>query len=175
MIAFFLFKCYNRIMKKPIAPQEAKIFKFRFTPLMIILACVALALCLVGIGLSIWRIIEDGVQYFGDALKSPFLILISLFGVVLIIALLLRSRYLVTNEHFIMQLGLIKNKYALQDITSLLLDTDTQKLTVYMGEEFFVAITNPEWNNDLVQAIREKNPNVEFSFTLADKTEENKK
>ena len=158
-------------MKKNPAPQEAKIFKFRFTPLMIALACSALALCVAGVGVSIWRIVNEGIHEFGDLLKSPLLIAISLFGVILVIALLIRSRYLITKEHFIMQLGLIKSKYALKDITSLLLDTDTHKLTVYMGEEFFVVTTNPEWNNDLVQAIREVNPNVEFSFTLADKNE----
>ena len=162
-------------MKKNPAPQEAKIFKFRFTPLMIILACVALTLCAVGVGLSIWRIVKEGIHDFDDVLKSPFLIAISLFGIVLIVALLLRSRYVITKEQFIMQFGLVKSKYAIQDITSLLLDTDTHKLTVYTGEEFFIVTTNPEWNNDLVQAIREIKPEVEFSFTLAEKKDKDEK
>ncbi len=80
----------------------------------------------------------------------------------------MRSRYLVTEEDFIAQFGFIKSKFPIRNITSLLLDTDTQKLTVYMGEEFFVVMTDAKWNNDLVQAIRRVKPEVEFSFTLAD-------
>jgi hypothetical protein len=66
---------------------------------------------------------------------------------------------------------LIKSKFPVKEITSILLDTDSHKLTVYMGEEYFVVTTSPEWNNDLVQAIRAKNPEVEFTFTLSDKQE----
>lgn len=159
-------------MKKTSAPQEAKSFKFRFTPLMIALACAVYLLCLVGIAMSIWRIANEGIHDFSDVLESPFLILICLFGIVVITALLIRSRYLVTKEHFITQFGLIKSKFPVKEITSILLDTDSHKLTVYMGEEYFVVTTSPEWNNDLVQAIREVNPDVEFSFTLADKKDE---
>ncbi len=162
-------------MKKQSAPQEANVFKFKFTPLMLVLAIVAMLLCAVGIGLSIWRIVKEGIHSFTDVLQSPFLIAISTFGIVLIATLLFRSRYIVTDEHFILQFGLIKNKYAIGQITSLLLDTDTHKLTVYMGEEFFVATTDPTWNNDLVQAVRKVNPDVEFSFTLAESKDKEKK
>ncbi len=158
-------------MKKTSAPQEATIFKFKFTPLMWTLAVAALLLCVAGIGLSIWRILSEGIQDFNDVLKSPFLILISLFGVVLVVSLMLRSRYIVTDTQLVLQLGLIKNKYPIEKITSLLLDTDTHKLTVYMGEEYFVVNTDPDWNNDFVQAVRDVKPEVEFSFTLAEPKE----
>ena len=69
-------------MKKQSAPQEAKYFKFRFTPMMLILAIAVLILFAVGIALSVWRIIKDGIHGFGDVLKSPFLIAICLFGIV---------------------------------------------------------------------------------------------
>lgn len=155
-------------MKKQSTPQEAHIFKFRFTPLMIALACAVLVLCALGIALSVWRIVDEGINGFNDALKSPFLILICLFGIAIVIGVLIRSRYLVTEEYFITQFGFIKSKFPIKSITSLLLDTNTQKLTVYMGEEFFVVLTDPKWNNDLVQAIRRVKSDVEFSFTLAD-------
>ena len=147
-------------------------FKFKFTPIMILLACAVLVLCSVGIGLSVWRIMQNGVQNVGEVLKSPFLILICVFCIAVVISLLIRSQYIVTEEFFIIQFGFIKNKYPIKEITSLLLNTDAQKLTVYMGEQFFVAIVNPQWNNDLVQAIRKVNPDVEFNFTLAEKTDD---
>ncbi len=152
-----------------------KSFKFIFTPIMVILACAVLLLCLAGIGLSVWRIIDEGIHGFTDALKSPFLIAICVFGIVIVTALLIRSQYVVTDEYLISQFGLIKSKFPLKDITSVLLDTDSRKLTVYMGEEYFVITTNPDWNNDMVQALRERNPKIDFSFTLTEKPDTDNK
>ena len=155
-------------MKKQNAPHEAKFFKFRFTPLMVILAIAVILLCIAGIALSAWRLSKQGINGFNDVLKSPFLIAICLFGIVIVAALLIQSRYVITPETLVMQFGFIKSTYPVAKITSVLLDTDSRKLTVYMGEEFFVVTTNPEWNNDFVQALREVKPDIEFSFTLTE-------
>ena len=162
-------------MKKQSAPQEAKFFNFRFTPLMLVLAIAVIALCTAGIALSVWRILTEGIHGFNDVLKSPFLVAICTFGIVVVVAMLIRSRYIISQEYLVMQFGLIKSKYPTEKITSVLLDTDNKKLTVYMGEEFFVVTTNPEWNHDFVQALREVKPDIEFSFTLAEYKEEKKK
>ncbi len=158
-------------MKKQSAPQEAKYFKFLFTPLMVILAIAVLILCAGGIALSVWRITQEGIHGLSDALKSPFLIAICIFGIVVVTSLLIRSRYIVTKDTLTTQFGIIKSKFSITDFTSVLLDTDSKKLTVYMGEDFFVVTTNPEWNNDFVQALREAKPELEFSFTLTEKEE----
>ena len=155
-------------MKQQSAPQEATYFKFRFTPVMVSLAVASILLCAAGIAISVWRIINEGVQEFNDVLKSPFLIAICLFGIVIVTALLIRSRYVITQDFLITQFGFIKSKFPVEKFTSVLLDTDSKKLTVYMGEEFFVVTTNPEWNNDFVQALRTVKPDIEFSFTLAE-------
>ena len=155
-------------MKKNSAPQEAKYFKFRFTPLMVVLAIAVLVLCAAGISISVWRIVSEGIHDFNDVLKSPFLIAIGLFGIVVVVTMLIRSQYVLTKETLTMQFGFIKSKFPVQEFTSVLLDTDSQKLTVYMGEQFFAVTTNPEWNNDFVQALREVKPEIEFSFTLTE-------
>lgn len=155
-------------MKKQIDSRQLNYFKFRFTATMITLAIAVLLLCLAGITLSILRIIDEGIHGFGDALKSPFLILICLFGIIIVVAMLIRSRYIVTEKDFITQFGFIKSRFAIKTITSILLDTEKKKLTVYMGEEYFVVTTNPEWNNDLVQALRSVNKDIDFSFTMTD-------
>ena len=161
-------------MKKQSVPHEAKYFKFRFTPLMLILAIAVLVLFTAGIVLSVWRITKEGIHVFNDVLKSPFLIAICLFGIVVVVAMLIRSRYIITKDTFITQFGIIKSKFPVQDFTSVLLDTDNKKLTVYSGEQFFVVTTNPEWNNDFVQALREVKPDLEFSFTLTNQEDKTK-
>ena len=155
-------------MKKQSAPHEAKFFKFRFTPLMLILAVAVILLCVAGIGLSAWRIVKQGIHGFNDALKSPLLIAICAFGIVVVAAMLIRSRYVIEEKTLTLQFGIIKNKFPIENFTSVLLDTDSKKLTVYMGEEFFVVNTNPEWNHDFVQALREVKSEIEFSFTLTE-------
>lgn len=142
---------------------------------MVLLAVASLLLCAAGIALSVWRIVKGGIQGFNDVLKSPFLIAICLFGIVIVTAMLIRSRYVITQDTLITQFGFIKSKFPVAEFTSVLLDTDSKKLTVYMGEEFFIVTTNPEWNNDFVQALREVKPDVEFSFTLTEGKDEKKK
>ena len=158
-------------MKNTNPPQETNTFKFQFTKLLIGIAVAIYTLCVLGIVLSIIRIVQNGIHGLIDVLQSPFLILICLFAIALLTAMLIHSCYKVTDTDLVIEFGFIKSSYPLSKITSILLDTDTHKLTIYMGEEYFMVTTNPEWNNDLVQAIRAKNPEVEFTFTLSDKQE----
>ena len=93
----------------------------------------------------------------------------------IVTALLIRSRYVITKDTLTTQFGFIKSKFSIQDFTSVQLDTDSRKLTVYMGEQFFVVTTDPTWNNDFVQALREVKPDIEFSFTLTETKEKDDK
>lgn len=157
-------------MKKQNAPHAAEYFKFRFTKTVIGLAIAVLILCSVGIALSIWRIVAYGLNGAGDLLKSPFLILVCVFCISLVVSIFVCSRYIVTEEYFITQFGFIKSKFLMKDMTSILLNSDTNKLTVYMGEQqYFVLSIDPAWNDAFIAALRKANPNIEFSFTLAEK------
>lgn len=159
-------------MKKKSAPTKAKYFKYQFTKTMIGLAIAVLLLSLAGIGVSIYRIVQFGIHGFTDALQSPFLIAICLLCMAIILSILIKSQYIIDDRHYIVQFGIIKSKFAIQDITSILLDSDTKKLTVYIGEEFSVlslAIAN---HDEFIAALREANPHIEFTFTLAEGKEE---
>ena len=56
-----------------------------------------------------------------------------------------------------------------------MLDSDTKKLTVYIGEQYSVLSLNAEWNDAFIKALREINPNIDFSFTLAEQNSNNEK
>lgn len=146
---------------------------------MIICLCIAIfLLCGVGIGVSVWRIVRFGIKGFNDVIKYPFLIAVCLFCIVIVIAILIRSQYIVDGESFITQFGIIKSKFAIQDITSILLDRDLKKLSVYFGEQYSVISVSPEWNEELVRALLDVNPNIDYGFTLSeppkDKTDNKK-
>lgn len=155
-------------MKKSNEPKQAKYFKYKFTKLMIVVAIAGILLCLAGIGLSVYRLIEYGIRGFSDAVSAPLMIGISLFCLAILISLLIKSQYVVTSEYYITQFGFIKSKFPIKDITSIVLDTNTNKLTVYVGEEYSVLSLSPAWNHEFTQALREVNPKIDYSFTLTE-------
>ena len=66
---------------------EKKIYKIQLTTPLLILSIAVLALCLVGIGLSVWRISRFGVHNLTDVIKYPFLIAVCLFCIALEISI----------------------------------------------------------------------------------------
>ena len=84
------------------------------------------------------------------------------------ITVLAKSQYLIDEKLLIVQYGVIKTKIEIKTITSILLDTDTKKMTLYMGEEYFVLSLPEADNHEFVQAIRKNNSDIEYSFTLSD-------
>lgn len=153
-------------MKTNSTPKKAKYFKYQFTPMLIILSIAVILLCLAGMVVSIYRIAKFGISDAFELLKSPLLILICIFCIATMVSVLVKSQYIVDETYYTTQFGFIKSKFPIKDITKLELDTDTQKLTVYVGEQFSVLSLSPEWNHDFVTAIREVNPDIEFTFTL---------
>ncbi len=158
-------------MDKKDKPTGAKYFKYKLTKGMIAVAVAVLVLCVGGMALSVYRLIKNGIHSPTDVLTSPLLILVCVFCIALVISILCKSQYVVTDKSYIMQFGFIKSTYAIKDITKVVYDTDTKKLTVFVGEEFSVLPLCSEWHEDFVQALRAVKPSIDYSFTSS-KTEE---
>ena len=170
-LAFLCYACYNECMDKSTQPKQAKYFKYTFTKTIIALIIAVIALCLAGIALSIYRITRFGIAHWSDALKSPLLIAICIFCIVTVVGMLIKSQYIIDERYYTTQFGFIKSKFPIKDITKLELNTDNHKLTIFVGEEFSVLSLSPAWNDDFIAALRQVNPDIEFSFTLAEKPE----
>jgi len=157
-------------MAKKQSPVVAKKFKIQFSKSIIFLCVAVYLLCVIGICLSVWRIMQFGIHNFSDALQSPFLIAICIFCIILVTSVLIKSEYIVTDTHFISQYGFIKSKFAIKEITAIVLDSDTKKLTVRFQEQFIVINTSSLWNEDFIRSLLTVNPNIDYSFTLAENT-----
>ena len=145
-------------------------FQIKFSPA-IFWVCIGIyALCAAGIAVSVWQIANVGVHGFTEALQYPFLIAIGVFCIVLVTSILSNSRYVVDGKYLIAQYGFIKSKYPVETITSLLLDSDEKKLTVYFNEQYIVISVAAEWNEKFVRALLAANENIEYSFTLSERT-----
>lgn len=147
---------------------QKQIFRLKFSPAILVLAIAVLTLCGVGIGISIWRIVRFGVKDLNDVIKYPFLIAVCVFCIALMIAILVKSQYIVDDEYFTTQYGFIKSKFAVRDVTSIVLDSDVKKLTIRFGEQYTVVSVSPEWNESLVRALLAVNPSIDYGFTLSD-------
>jgi hypothetical protein len=150
------------------------IIKYQFTKMLTVLAYTVILLCVTGIGVSAYRIWTLGIHGVYDALKSPFLILVCILCIVIVISILIRSQYVIENKKFIIQFGIIKSSFEIKKITSILLNSDTKKLTIYFGEDFTVISIPVEENENLVRGLRDVNPNIDYSFTLTDQTDQKK-
>jgi hypothetical protein len=162
-------------MDKNSQPKKAKYFKYSFTKTLIALIFVVIALCGAGIGISIYRLARFGIPEWSDALKSPLLIAACLFCIATVVGILVKSQYIIDETHYTTQFGFIKSKFPIKDVTKLELNTDTHKLIIFVGEQFSVLSLSPVWNDEFIAALREVNPNIEFTFTLAEKGETQEK
>ena len=154
-------------MKKQGNTQN-KYFKIKFSLGIYLLIAAIFLLCAASIFVSVWQIAKFGLVGFSDYLKYPLLILISLFCIAVVISMLIKSQYVVNKQHLLSYYGFIKSRFPIQNITSMLLDTDTKKLTIRFGEQFIVLKMHYDWSEQFIRAILDVNPNVDYSFTMAE-------
>ena len=151
---------YNTDMRK---------FKFNFTKL-------TTAFIYLGLVLSLAAFVSNTVFVFTEGLgdyASPvypviryvlmYVVSVALF--IILTSLLFSSYYAVTEKHLITCFGVIKSKYDVKKIQTIILDRKTNKLTVYFDENNFVMIVvNEAWYEDFVDAVIKVNPRIEFSI-----------
>ncbi len=176
MFDFSVSVCYNKFMKKNSGSESPKYFRFQFTPALIVMSIAALLVSATAFGISVYNISKNGIHSFNDVLRYPFLMLVSVALIVIVTALLIRSGYLVDDKYFTTQFGLIRSRCELKKITSVVLDRDTYKLTIYTGDSYSVLSVHPSWNEDFVRALLKGNPDIDYSYTLREnKPEDDKK
>ncbi len=156
-------------MNKKTSNPQSENFRYKLTPVLLLLCALVLILCAAGIAITVYRmILNGGILSPTDFLKYPFLIAVCLFCIAIIVALLIKSQYIVTDEEFITQFGFIKTKYPVKKITAIEHDRDLHKLNVKFGEEYCVLSCPPEWADDFVRALLKANPDIDYSYTLTE-------
>ncbi len=146
-----------------------KVFKYRFSRLVLSLIIICLALCAAAFAVNLWQIIKDVAEQTPmDTFRILRYIVMSIVTVVLfaiLISLLISSRYVVDGTTLKTCFGFIASKYDITRIDSILLDRKTNKLSaVFKDETFIVIVVRPEWYSDFVQAILDVNPSIEYSI-----------
>lgn len=165
----------------PKAPNLKK-FPFRFSPLILAVLLVGLALCAAGFGLTTWQFLGflDGgnLSSVYEWLKYILLYFVSLFLALVIVAMLIKSQYLITEKQLILQFGIIRSKYDLKKIYSIQHFRGSDRLTVYFDDfksKYMIIVVKNSWYDDFVKTLLERNEKIAFDFVTAEEENNLKK
>lgn len=146
-----------------------KIFKFKYSKLITVAIYAGMALAAAAFGVTLYNVIK------GDFLNSSNIVypiisygimfLISLLMFVILISLLFSSYYSVNSTTLKTSFGIVKSRFKLENIESILLDRETNKLTVHFVDKSFIyVVVKPEWYEDFISEILKNNPKIEYNI-----------
>ncbi len=164
--------------KKPLPDVH---YSFRFSTLIICVFVLGLLLCAAGIGLTTWQLLDflkGDISSIYEWMKYILFYIVCVVLAVLIIAMLVRSRYTLTSRELITQFGLIKSKYELKKIYSLQLLNGSKKLAIYFDDfktKYSVIAVKEIWFDDFIKQLLLRNPRIEFAFSTAEDENQAKK
>lgn len=143
-----------------------KRFKLKFDLKYHILIYAGTALCVVLLGLNVFRLIKNGD--FGDAYPTiTYLLtfLIAFLAPALLLSVLYSSFYIVENGKFVTRFGWIKSSYSVSDFTELVYNEKKKELNILMGEQYMVFKVDESWVKELVNALKAENRRLIYNET----------
>lgn len=160
-------------------PDET--FRFRFTGVMLALLALLLALCAAGIGLTTWQFVDFLQGYIASAydwLKYLLMYLVCILLTVIVVAMLIKSQYVITETTLITQFGIIRSPYEIKKIYSIRLFRGSNKLAVYFDDfktKYRIILVKESRYDAFVQALIARNERIEFDFITAEEERDWKK
>ncbi len=144
-----------------------KKYKYKFTPLVIVLLIALLVIAVCCIGLNVYRLVDNILKNneinFYSWISYAVIILLSIIAIVLVISIFVKSYYEITEKAVILRWGLIKNEIDLKMVKQIKLSAVNHKLElIFEDESFFVILTNELWFEDFVDEIKQKRPQIVF-------------
>lgn len=149
--------------------MDMKVFKYKFTRLTTSFIYAGLALSVVGLGINIYLLCTTDFAASANIvypiIQHTLMFLIPVVLLVILISLLISSYYSIDGKFLKTSFGIIKSKYDIENIDTILLDRNTKKLTVYFkNENFMVIVVKEEWYDEFTEALCAANPKIEFSI-----------
>ena len=143
-----------------------KKYKYNYSKLVLAIIIAGIPLAVACIALNILRLTKNYQSFTTyNYLALGIILLISVAYIVIAISLLIDSSYYVTDKHFVLKWGLLKNEIELKSITKIVLNTSTDKLAIYYNDEDFFNINSKNVDyGELVSAVKEKNKKIVFEM-----------
>lgn len=146
-----------------------KRFKYKFSKLAKILIYIGIALCPIAFGLNIYFLITEDIASAAypiySIIKYVLMFMIPALLLVILVSLLVSSYYTVDGKTFVTSFGIIKSKYKISEIQTIVLDRTTNKLSLYFKDNIFiVVVVKEDWYDEFIDALCLANPDIEFSI-----------
>ena len=152
-----------------------KVFKYKFTKTITVFIYLGLALSVAAVAADAYLVIAEGIKSAANPvypiIQYTLMYVVGILLFIILLSLLLSSYYAIDGTTFKTSFGIIKSKYEVNKIQSIILDRTTGKLSVYFDENtFIVIVVKEEWYEDFIDELLKANPKIEYSV----KSKENK-
>ena len=152
-----------------------KVFKYKFTKTITVFIYLGLALSVAAVAADTYLVIAEGIKSAANPvypiIQYTLMYVVGILLFIILLSLLLSSYYAIDGTTFKTSFGIIKSKYEVNKIQSIILDRTTGKLSVYFDENtFIVIVVKEEWYEDFIDELLKANPKIEYSL----KSKENK-
>ncbi len=146
-----------------------KIFKFKFTATTKVFIWLGLALSAAAFGVTLYNVLSGGYNNSANIVYPIIgyaaMFFVSVLLTVILISLLVSSYYAVGDKTLKTSFGIIKSKFDTDNIESIILDRETNKLAVHFKDSSFImVVVKSEWYEDFITEILKCNPKIEYSI-----------
>lgn len=154
-----------------------KVFRFKFTKITLGAIYLGLAVAAIAFAVNTYFVITTGISSAMNVIypiiqySVTYFVAVLLF--VILVSILIDSNYKIDGKILITSFGIIKSKYKIDEIETVSLDRNTNKLSVYFtNRSFIVIVVKQDWYDEFIDGLLEANRNIEFS--IQSKENENK-
>lgn len=157
-----------------------KTFKYRFTRLTTAFIYIGIALCLIGLGVNTYSVIVSDIASepypVYPIIRFVLLYLIPAILLVILISLLVSSYYRIDGNILTTSFGIIKSKYKTEDISSVILDRTTNKLSVFFKNNgFIVIVVKEDWYDEFITELCKANTAIEYTVKSKENNDKDNK
>lgn len=150
-----------------------KVYRYKFSTLVLVLIIVCLALCAaafsINLALLIGEINEGISMNTFKVLRYVLMFVVPAILFVILVSLLASSKYVVTGTTLKTCFGFIVSCHDIMKMTVIVLDKNTDKLTVtFTDESFIVIVVKQNWYDDFIKAILDINSEIEYDVAFSD-------
>ena len=160
--------CYNLFTE-----DAMKSYKFKLSKLILIFLIAALVAAVGGICLTIYRIDKYGFSTVLLGIQHVVILLACVLLIVILVSILIRSVYQITDKEVVLWFGIIKSSYKISEMESIHLFTKTNKLVIYFkNDRYTVIVVKPEWYNEFTKELLSKNDKIRYDVSTRDGTDD---
>lgn len=143
-----------------------KQFRFKYSPLVLVLIGLVLVISLLGLGFNIFNIIVTKEQGF-KLISYYIIVVLTAFILILAISIAVYGKYKIKNGYLYSYFGFILSKIKIEDIAEIVHFKDSDKLVLYTKDNAYtIIVIDPKYYNDFVLSIREENSKIKFDIKI---------